>query len=231
MRAIENDNGGGVREEEVGSPHAVEDLWGENERLREHLAQAESERDQLAERLRELERALEDNAILQQSSSLANLFVAGHRLHTGVDLAEVIEAIEEIVATLVGSEEMALFERHEDEPALTLLASVGIDPAPLRRIALGAGIIGRTAQTGEVHVAGGERVEEPGPAEEGLTACIPLTLAGRVTGAIAIFRMLPHKAALEPRDREMFDLLARQAGMALYCARRRPAPSAAGSGA
>ena len=37
-------------------------------------------------------------------------------------------------------------------------------------------------------------------------------------GAIAIFRLLPQKAAVEDLDRELFDLLATQAGMALHCA-------------
>ena len=130
MREIENDDDG-VWESEEESPPGARDLWGENESLRARVAQAEGERDQLAERLRDLERALEDNAVLQQSSSLASLYVAGHRLHAGVDLPEVIEAIQEIVATLVGSEEMALFERDEDAPTLSLIASVGIDPAAL----------------------------------------------------------------------------------------------------
>jgi hypothetical protein len=75
-------------------------------------------------------------------------------------------------------------------------------------------------------------VEEPAPGEEGLTACIPLILEGRVTGVIAIFGLLSHKAALEAVDCEIFDLLARQASMALYCTRLHAARLASsGSGA
>ena len=41
---------------------------------------------------------------------------------------------------------------------------------------------------------------------------------GRVTGAIAIFRLLPQKQdSLEPVDEELLGLLASQAGIALYC--------------
>ena len=44
-----------------------------------------------------------------------------------------------------------------------------------------------------------------------------MKLEDRVTGAIALFRLLPQKTALEAVDRELFDLLATHAAMALYC--------------
>jgi hypothetical protein len=44
-----------------------------------------------------------------------------------------------------------------------------------------------------------------------------LTLDGRVTGAIAIFKLLPQKAGIEDLDREIFELLATHAATALYC--------------
>ena len=39
----------------------------------------------------------------------------------------------------------------------------------------------------------------------------------RVTGAIAIFRLLPQKTGFEEVDRELFELLATHAATALYC--------------
>src|SRR5262249_51839290 len=109
-------------------------------------------------------------SIQQQNSNLANLYVASYRLHGTVDRREMVDAVKEITANLVGSEEMALFERDDDDRALSLVGSNGIDPAPLRRVTLGAGIIGRTAETGEVHIGPGE---DGRPEETGLTACIP----------------------------------------------------------
>jgi hypothetical protein len=44
-----------------------------------------------------------------------------------------------------------------------------------------------------------------------------LKLDGRVTGALALFRLLPHKGGYQPLDNELFDLLATQAAVALYC--------------
>ena len=42
-------------------------------------------------------------------------------------------------------------------------------------------------------------VAEPGASEAdgGLTACIPLKLDGKVTGAVAIYRLLPQKSGFE----------------------------------
>jgi hypothetical protein len=209
------------------TPQHAQGLRAENERLRERLARAEVECDTLHERIErqvkghlELEervQAFEEEdrrvareylSIAQQNASLANLYVAGHRLHSGLAREEVVEAIKEIIATLVGSEEMALFERDEKAPVLSLADGVGIDPVAFRAVAIGAGIIGRTAAKGETYIAGRDAVEEPAPGEEALTACIPLI------------------------DYEIFDLLARQASMALYCTRLHAARLASsGSGA
>jgi len=218
-------------------------LDAERRMLKDKTAQLQERIERQAKRQIELEERLagfeEENrrvareylTVAQQNTSLANLYVAGHRLHAGLRRGEVIEAIKEIVATLVGSEEMALFERDEDAPVLSLVDSVGIDAGALRRVAVGAGIIGGTAANGETYLADAHDLEAA-PGEEGLTACIPLSLEGRVTGVIAIFRLLSHKPALEPVDREIFDLLARQASMALYCTRLYAAqPATPGSGA
>jgi hypothetical protein len=78
---------------------------------------------------------------------------------------------QEIIATLVGSEEMALFGR--DERPCIAGGRGRHRPVALGR-AIGAGIIGRTAVKGGP-IAGRDAVEERPPAR-GLTACIPLIL-------------------------------------------------------
>jgi Skp family chaperone for outer membrane proteins len=154
--------------------------------------------------------------IEQQNSNLANLYVASYRLHGTVDRKEVIDTIQEIIANLVGSEEAGLFELDPETRALELIASFGLPPGSCPWIPLGIGPIGRAAETGEIFVAEGVP-QGTDDSESRLTACIPLTLDGRVTGAIAIFRLLPQKAGIETVDRELFDLLATHAATALYC--------------
>jgi putative methionine-R-sulfoxide reductase with GAF domain len=198
-------------------------LLREAEVLREELNQHAKARLELEARLQ----AAQDESrrfsneyveVERQNSNLANLYVASYRLHGTLDRAELLLAIQEIVANLVGSEEMGLFEIDEEAGELALAAHLGIDPERFRRIPLGAGIIGRVARRGETHVTQTAGLDNAGPDEANLTACVPLKVGGRVTGALAVFRLLPQKPSLEPLDHELFDLLADQAAVALYSA-------------
>ncbi len=175
--------------------------------LQQRLAAAEDESRRFAQEYMEVE---------QQSSNLANLYVASYQLHGTLDREDALRTIQEIVANLVGSEEMALFEIGQDGD-LALVASNGIDPLPLENVAVGDGIIGRVARDGRTHLTERDGLVGARREEQQLTACVPLRLAGRPTGVLAIFRLLPQKAALGPLDRELFDLLADQAAVALYC--------------
>ena len=221
----------------------LQDLLGENERLRAAAATIESERMRLLERTAHLEEELNgrehDQKLLkrqlaeierenrrfseqyveveQQNSNLANLYVASYRLHGTLDRDEVLSIIQEILINLVGSEEIALFEVSGNEPRLTLMSSFGIDAEQFRSISVGEGIIGGVARSGQAYLAGALPPESTTPAERWLTAAIPLCLPGRVIGVIAVFRLLEQKPGLGDLDREMFDLLATQAATALYC--------------
>jgi hypothetical protein len=121
------------------------------------------------------------------------------------------------VANLIGSEELAILELEPGHTELALVASFGVEEAPLRGIAVGAGPIGRAAATGEVYVRAEGEAGMALSGESPVTACIPLSLDGQVTGVIAIFRLLSHKPALAAADHELFGLLASQAAVALYC--------------
>jgi hypothetical protein len=195
-------------------------LESENLRLREqlqrHLREQAHVQAQL-ETIREESRrySMQYAEVEQQNSNLANLYVASYRLHGTLDRDEVLQTIQEILANLIGSEEIAVFER--EGATLSLVASCGIDPSSCRRVPVGAGVIGRAVETGRVHVVAEPAVRHGGDLESRLTACIPLTLGDRVIGAIAIFRLLPQKTAIEALDHELFDLLATHAATALYC--------------
>ena len=179
----------------------------EEARLQVQLDRVKDESERFSERYADVE---------QQNSNLANLYVASYRLHGTLSRREVLDTIQEIVANLIGSEEAALFEMDSDGRTLKLSAPFGIAPEACPPIPVGVGLIGRAAQTGEIYVAD---LDAPAPEgnEKHLTACIPLVLDGRVSGAIAIFRLLPQKAGVEEVDRELFDLLATHAAVALYC--------------
>jgi len=179
----------------------------EEDDLKRQMAEIKQENHRFSQKYLEVE---------VQNSNLANLYVASYRLHATLDRQEILSSIQEIIINLIGSEEFGIFDLDADESALCLISSMGIDAVQHRRIPIGAGRIGETVRTGRIYLSGGQ--DGKGSSEEmPLVACIPLKVDGRVTGVIAIFRLLQHKTELEAIDQEMFDLLATHAAMALYC--------------
>jgi hypothetical protein len=192
---------------------AVEHATAERERLGGRLAEIEAENQRICDEL---------VAAQEKTTELAQLYVALERLHGGLTQGEVVGAIQEIVINVVGSEELAVFERRGE--ALVLLQSFGVDPAPLRSVPLGRGPIGAAATGGGTWVANGV---EAAPEDEHLTAVIPLRVGDRVVGAIAIWRLLGHKPGLGEGDHAVFDVLAAHAGIALHLRAQRDGATAA----
>jgi hypothetical protein len=182
----------------------------EHLQLEERVARVKAESERFAQQYRDLE---------AQNTNLANLYVASYQLHGTLDREEALSILQQIVANLVGCEEVAIFEYPEGGPALVLSASTGIEREAYAAIPRGHGVIGRCVETGDTWIVGEDAAERPrAPEEAALSACIPLKLDGRVSGAIALFRLLPQKHGIEALDRELFDLLATHAATALYCA-------------
>ena len=218
---------------------AISELKGHNERLRLQVAGLESDRARLQqEKLRlqgqlitareELSARNEEHSSLvrrvtdiesenqrvaaqfadieMQNTNLANLYVASFQLRSSLKRADVMAAIREIIVNLIGSEDFAIFDEN-----LQLIGWFDEPRAEMRR----EEIIRTVAATGEPYMATDERSRL-----SGMTACIPLKVDDKVMGIIAIFKLLPQKSnALEALDHELLDLLASQAGMALYCTR------------
>ena len=181
---------------------AVAHANAERERLRARLADIEAENQRICD---------EYVAIQEKSTDLAQLYVALERIHAGLSRAETLAGLQEIVINVVGSEELAIFERRGDR--LALVQSFGIDPERWREVALDGGAIGRAAE-GRLYVAG--REGPPVSGEEDLSACIPLRVGDRIAGVVAIFRLLGHKPVLGDTDQALFDLLSAHAGVALH---------------
>jgi GAF domain-containing protein len=191
----------------------LEALSAELERLRQRQRELEV---RLAEQEEQNRATLARVALAeQQATRLTRLYVASLHLHGAKEPAQVLEAIQEIITNIIGSEELAIFRMDEDGRALSLVSSLGVEPERLRTIPLGAGPIGHAALTRETFIA-------PTPlrageaSEDAVSACVPLCLEERVYGAIAIFGLLPQKPALEDVDRELLALLADQAAPALH---------------
>ena len=224
----------------------AQDALSENERLRKLIADLQLEADNQREKLALAERELAQQrpmgeaaeaawggaesdggslltdyeTVRQQNANLVNLYVSSFRLSTTLDREDILETILEIVVNLVGSEEVGVFELDRESSSLCLIRSMGIDQTRYKEIPVGSGLISRVVQSGDLYVCDGvdgdahDGVDE----EDGMTVCIPLKANDETRWVISIFGLLEHKGGIETIDRELFDLLADQAGTALYCA-------------
>jgi hypothetical protein len=216
MSEHDSGHGGYVRKVLDESRRYVQELLEDNNQMRTIIAGLEAQLKLLLRKVDEEGQRHQDEfmQLQTQTNNLANLYVATYRLHGTLDRREVLDSIREIVANLIGSEEMALFDVDWPSETLRLIDSNGVDPARYRAVPLNGGLIGAALRTGKPLVV---ENQVRGPGEENLTAVVPLQLAGAVTGAIAVFSLLPQKARFEDLDRELFDLLASHAAMALHC--------------
>jgi nitrate/nitrite-specific signal transduction histidine kinase len=171
----------------------------ENERLRH-------ENEELTTRYLEIE---------QQNTNLANLYVASYQLHSTLEFREVIKTVEEIIINLVGAEVFAILLYDESSGRLQSIAWEGSDILPGVgdiSVALGDGMIGAAALTGENHYLpeGTEStIDQP-------LAALPLKIKEAVIGEIVIYRLLQHKEYFSALDYELFSLLAFHAATAIF---------------
>jgi GAF domain-containing protein len=172
------------------------------------------ERASMSRRVSELEAefqrlSAECAAVEHENATLTHLQVATRLLHRTLDRKQVINSIHEILINLVGSEHLALFEVEKRQQRLVLISSFGIDAGQYAEVPLATGIVGECARSGLIHV----RAAEAPPDEP--AACVPLHFDGNVTGVLVLFRLLEHKLGFEDVDYALFELLSRQAAIAL----------------
>jgi hypothetical protein len=200
-------------------------------RLRAEMERQSKDSRQLEIQIERVSRANQEaldryQTVAAQNASLANLYVATYQLHETVDREGVLASMREVIANLIGCEEVAIFEI--DGSVLRLARTFGVE-GPAEPIPLGQGAIGCSAASGSIFVVTPGKPDPRSPEEHDLSACIPLKVDRHVVGAIALFRLLPQKyEGFTPLDWELLNLLATHGAMALYCtqlhaARRPPA--------
>jgi hypothetical protein len=143
-------------------------------------------------------------AVERESTVLGAAYVMSQRLHGTRDRAAVLQATEEIVASLVGCEQMVLLERMGD--GLLPLRTVGVGEARLREL-LASPLLGRALASGELQL--GSRP----------VACVPLKLDEVVTGVLVLDELLPQKRELADGDPGFLALLGSQLATAVHCSR------------
>jgi GAF domain-containing protein len=157
---------------------------------------------------------------------LKRLSAASARLIQALEEGDVYPAIAEIIANLIGSEEVAIFHYDPSDESFSLLWSWGINEEILRQFGTGAGLIGRAARQGTTQFR--ERVTDMPLRhhEQNLTACVVLKSSGAVIGVIPILGLLPQKNGLEWADFELLKFLETYGAVAVQYQRLRENPVA-----
>jgi GAF domain-containing protein len=140
------------------------------------------------------------------------LGAARKRLAESKDKEDAIEGLREIIANLLGCEEIGLFEVGAGSNHFSVCWSFGadLDHYDLSD-ALGASGRQRVMQ-GDCHidVTGCDRAS--GMAK----AFVPIRVENQTIGILAILRLLPQKIAFDAHDMELFKLLSEEAAKPLF---------------
>lgn len=176
--------------------------------LREMLEFSRREREEIESQLKALAGRSQDPEkqaeMTRRCMEMQALFAASTRLLAAGTRIEIFDAVQDIVANLIGSEELTLFEMNAERTMLQAAAWYGIAEFQKAPVAIGQGVIGEVAGNGKSFFS---NENQPGP-----TACIPLRAETEVVGVLAIYSLLPQKLQLEPWDFEVLKLLEERLG-------------------
>jgi GAF domain-containing protein len=151
-------------------------------------------------------------APMADSMNDLRLSAARKRLAESKDKEDAIEGLREIVANLLGCEEIGLFEVDTGSDAFSVCWSFGadLDHYDLSH-ALGATGLQRVLQ-GDCHIDATDCDRSSGMAK----AFVPIRVANQTIGILAILRLLPQKIAFDAHDMELFKLLSEEAANPLF---------------
>jgi GAF domain-containing protein len=158
--------------------------------------------------------ASEANPSAGDSMNDLRLGAARKRLAESRDEEDAIEGLREIVANLLGSEEIGLFKVARTTSTFQICWSFGIDLEnyDLLRALGDAGL--QRVMRGECHVdlVAGDRSSIMAQAQ----AFVPIRVANQTIAILAILRLLPQKIAFDGSDMELFKLLSNEAAKPLF---------------
>lgn len=136
-----------------------------------------------------------------QNNSLLNLYVATQRLHSALGFKDALEALKEIVISMIGSESFAIFLYDSRYEKLKTIASMGTNGA-MADDPLTNAIVAETVQSGDVQIQKPETRDT-----SSIAACMPMKIDGQVLGVIVLYQLLYHKSEFNAIDYELFDVI------------------------
>ncbi len=127
--------------------------------------------------------------------------------------------IKEIVANLLGCEEMGVYDVWPQGPICTYVDGIGLDADRFGSLPPTHPWIREGIATGAL-VLPADPMAEPVHGRP-VTAVVPLVDQGTVCGLVVLFQMLRQKPTLDDADRDLLEAVAAHAGRALVHARLR----------
>jgi len=154
-------------------------------------------------------------AALKEAGNQAKVYAARMRLQSAVDQADALDAIRDITGNLIGTEELAVFKVDKRRSELWLYWSFGVDPNKYAVLE-----VRREAKLNDA--LGGKCVLRPRGSNQNLlgsddpvSALIPIRIDGNTVAVLVLFRLFPHKTALDDVDHEICEILSNFAGRAI----------------
>jgi vacuolar-type H+-ATPase subunit I/STV1 len=200
---------------QIKSDQAIRELLTKIQQLEQEKAQLVSEVHEVEAKSSAVEMTYTE--VETELANLASLYVASRQLHSTMNVSSAVRQVKEILEQLVGARSYAIFFLSDDATGLVRIASRDLEEDALPRVDLHTGSIGKVFSTGTADIA------EDGNLSKCTTsspaACIPLRIADRVVGVIAIIATLEQKTRFLPVDYEFFKLLSGHAASAIVAAR------------
>jgi hypothetical protein len=169
------------------------------------LAVAESERQELASRLAEVE---------HQVGRLMTLYVATYQLHATLDPVEVQSTIAEIALNLIGAEQFVLLLIDDEDKGYQVRLMQGEADTRWEQTQSytgGDSLVDAALADGRLRF---------GPTDESpALAVVPLRVQDLTVGALVILKLLDHKPAFVKEDHDLLDLLGAHAASAVFASR------------
>ena len=149
----------------------------------------------------------------------AQLYASVSELHQASDTDEVVTIIKEIVANLLGCEEMGVYDVWNPGPVCTYVDGIGLDPSRFGNLPPTHALVRAAIGTKRVIVTGDCEAEPVHGSP--VTALVPLLDGDATCGLIVLFSLLRQKPELDAADLDLLEALGVHAGRALVNARLR----------
>ena len=155
----------------------------------------------------------------QRLARAAQLYATVAQLHQAADTDEVVTVIKEVVANLLGCEEMGVYDVWPLGPVCTFVDGIGLDADRFATLPPAHPTLRAALASREVVILDAATAE---PVHgRPLNAVVPMVDGDEVCGVVVLFGLLRQKPLLDSADRDLLEAMAIHAGRALIHARLR----------